>query len=157
MPDNDYAGVLRRYLASDHPALSEGPFVLEDGTEVGEHDGYAGYTVGQRKRVPGGFTEPMYVVRIVPERRAVVLGPAESLAVAQLTAQSANWLAEPPREGERLGVRIRHGAPIVDCHVLGADQEDFVLELPVPQRAVTPGQSAVLYRENVLVGGGIIA
>ncbi len=156
VPDNDYAGVLRRYLNDDHPALTAGPFLLEDGTEVGEHDGYARFTVGQRKRVPGGFGEPMYVVRIAPERRAVVLGPLESLAVSELEAEAANWLAEPPRTDERLGVRIRHGAPIVDCTVRSVGTDRFGLELPLPQRAVTPGQSAVLYRGKVVVGGGTI-
>ena len=156
VPDNDYAGVLRRYLSPDHPALSAGPFLLEDGTQVGEHDGYAQFTVGQRKRVPGGFAEAMYVVRIVPDRRAVILGPVESLSVSELEAKAANWLADPPRSGERLGVRIRHGAPIVDCTVLSVGPDRFELELLAPQRAVTPGQSAVLYRESVVVGGGTI-
>lgn len=156
VPDNDYAGVLRRYLSDDHPALSTGPFLLEDGTEVGEHDGYARFTVGQRKRVPGGFTEAMYVIRIMPEKRAVILGPVESLAVSELEAEGANWLAERPRTGERLGVRIRHGAPIVDCWVRSVGADRFGLELKAPQRAVTPGQSAVLYRGNVVLGGGTI-
>jgi len=156
VPDNDYAGVLRRYLSDEHPALSAGPFLLEDGTEVGEHDGYARFTVGQRKRVPGGFAEAMYVVRIAPERRAVILGPAESLAVSELEAEATNWLAEPPRTDERLGVRIRHGAQIVDCTVRSVGPDRFGLELPAPQSAVTPGQSAVLYRGKVVVGGGTI-
>jgi tRNA-specific 2-thiouridylase len=156
VPDNDYTGVLRKYLSPNHPSLSPGPFLLEDGTEVGEHDGYARFTVGQRRRLPGGFREAMYVVRILPERRAVVLGPSESLATSRLTATTANWLAEPAEFGERLGVRIRHGAPIVDCSVLEVAEDRFAIELAAPQRAVTPGQSAVLYRGDVVLGGGTI-
>ena len=156
VPDNDYAGVLRRYLADDHPALSNGSFRFEDGTEAGEHPGYAHFTVGQRKRLPGGFTEPMFVIEIRPESREVVIGPRESLARSRVAALSANWLADIPETGERLGVRIRHGAAIVEADVIAATPAAFELELPVPQSAITPGQSAVLYRRNVVVGGGVI-
>jgi len=156
VPDNDYAGVLRRYLAEDHPALRPGPIVLADGREVGEHPGFAHFTVGQRKGLPGGFGEPMFVLEIRPEARAVVIGPRESLARGALRAVGANWLAEPPRPGEEVGVRIRHGAPIVEATVTGAGSTGFALDLALPQRAVTPGQSAVLYRGQVVVGGGVI-
>lgn len=156
VPDNDYAGVLRKYLGEDHPALNRGPFLLEDGSEVGEHEGYAHFTVGQRKGLPGGFAEPMYVVEIRPEERAVVIGPRSSLARTRVRAMNANWLAEPPEPGEILGVRIRHGAPIVEGVVERVEDAEFSMGLRVPQRAVTPGQSAVLYRDDVVVGGGVI-
>ncbi|MFQ5890903.1 MAG: tRNA 2-thiouridine(34) synthase MnmA [Gemmatimonadota bacterium] len=156
VPDNDYAGVLRRYLGESHPALSPGPFVLRDGTVVGEHEGYAHFTVGQRKRLPGGFAEPMYVLEIRPETRAVVVGPRAQLATSRLTAGEANWLAEPPEPGDTLGVRIRHGAAVVDATVLDRGKRSFTVELTGAQRAVTPGQSAVLYRGDVVVGGGVI-
>jgi len=156
VPDNDYAGVLRRYLPEDHPALLPGTFRLEDGHAIGEHPGYAHFTVGQRKGLPGGFGEPMFVVEIRPEERTVVVGPRASLTRGSLRAVQANWLAEPAEEGETLGVRIRHGAPIVDARVFASDEEGFQLELSLPQSAVTPGQSAVLYRDEVVVGGGVI-
>jgi tRNA-specific 2-thiouridylase len=156
VPDNDYAGVLRRYLGDDHPALSPGPFVTENGRVAGEHDGYARFTVGQRKGLPGGSSEPLYVLEIRPDSREVVIGPRSSLAASSLRAGGANWLAARPGPGEELGVRIRHGASIVPARVTDADDEGFALELAVPQRAVTPGQSAVLYRDDVVVGGGVI-
>jgi tRNA-specific 2-thiouridylase len=156
VPDNDYAGVLRRYLGDDHPALRPGPVVLENGRHIAEHPGYARFTVGQRKRLPGGFPEPMYVLAIRPEQRAVVIGPRSSLSTSRLSAGSANWLSPRPEAGEQLGVRIRHGAPIVDGTVSSAGEEGFDLELTAPQSAVTPGQSAVLYRGDVVVGGGVI-
>jgi len=156
VPDNDYAGVLRMYLGDDHPALRPGPVALGDGTVVGEHRGYARFTVGQRKGIPGGFAEPMFVSEIRPETRTVVVGPRTSLARANVVAKDANWLDAAPVSGETLGVRIRHGAPIVEAVVEEATGESFRLDLPVPQFAVTPGQSAVLYRGRVVVGGGII-
>ena len=156
VPDNDYAGVLRRYLPDDHPALSPGAIRLEDGSEAGRHTGYAHYTVGQRKGLPGGYAQPMFVLEIRPESRDVVIGPRASLARSRLAARGANWLADRPHAGERIGVRIRHGAPIVEADVIEATPGGFSLELPAPQAAITPGQSAVLYRDDVVLGGGII-
>ncbi|MDH3734981.1 MAG: tRNA 2-thiouridine(34) synthase MnmA [Gemmatimonadota bacterium] len=156
VPDNDYAGVLRRYLPDDHPSLSSGPFVLEDGRVVGEHPGYAHFTVGQRKGLPGGFSAPMYVIEIRAHEQTVIVGPRESLARGSLRAGGANWLTDPPEEGETLGVRIRHGAPIVEATLTARGPDTFSVELTLPQSAITPGQSAVLYREDVVVGGGVI-
>ncbi|MDX1577129.1 MAG: tRNA 2-thiouridine(34) synthase MnmA, partial [Gemmatimonadota bacterium] len=96
VPDNDYAGVLRRYLPDDHPALRAGAFRLADGSRVGEHAGYAHFTVGQRKGLPGGFPEPMFVLEIRPEARDVIIGPREALARSRLRAVGANWLADRP-------------------------------------------------------------
>src|SRR5689334_4408913 len=79
VPDGDHAKVIARRLGRDTPSLSRGPVVLLDGTVVGEHDGYARYTIGQRRGVPGGFAEAMYVVAIRPADRAVVIGPRAAL------------------------------------------------------------------------------
>jgi tRNA-specific 2-thiouridylase len=157
VPDGDYVGVLRRRLPVTHPALSAGAFVLEDGSEVGRHAGYAGFTVGQRKGLPGGFPEPMFVTRIRPEAREVVIGPRSSLARVRLTATGANWLAPIPVAGTEVGVRIRHQAPIVPAAVEHAGDDGFAIELSAPQDAVTPGQSAVLYGSDMsVIGGGVI-
>jgi tRNA-specific 2-thiouridylase len=156
VPDDDYAGVLRDHLGEAHPALSPGPIVRADGTVAGEHQGYARFTVGQRKGLPGGFDEPMFVLEIRPESRTVVIGPRSELASVGLTAAGANWLADLPVHGERVGVRIRHGAEIVDAEMTEVGSDRFSLELEAPQDAVTPGQSAVLYREDVVLGGGVI-
>ena len=156
VPDNDYAGVLRRYLGEDHPALAGGPIRLEDGRQVGEHAGYARFTVGQRRGLPGGFPEPMFVVDIRPADRAVVIGPASSLARTRVDALHANWLAPRSSPGDSVGVRIRHGAPIVEGRVVASEEDAFSVELGIPQNAVTPGQSAVLYDDDVVLGGGVI-
>jgi tRNA-specific 2-thiouridylase len=156
VPNDDYASVLEEHLGAAHPALSDGPVLLADGRRVGTHPGYARFTIGQRRGLPGGFPEPMFVTRIDPARRAVEIGPRAALASAGLVAGGANWLAEMPAPDEELGVRIRHGAPIVAAVVRDADPGGFSLDLPVSQSAVTPGQSAVLYRGDVVVGGGVI-
>lgn len=158
VPDNDYAGVLRRYLGEEHPALSAGPFVTRDGRVAGEHDGYARFTVGQRKGLPGGYPEPMFVLAIRPESREVVIGPRDALDASTLRAGGANWLCDRPRPGAEIGVRIRHGAAVVPARVLEATEDTFSLELALPQQAVTPGQSAVLYDETtgIVLGGGVI-
>src|SRR6185503_9033794 len=79
VPDGDHTKILRRHLGADAPALSPGPLMLADGTLVGVHDGFARFTIGQRRGLPGGFREPMYVVDIRPEERAVVIGRREEL------------------------------------------------------------------------------
>ena len=106
--------------------------------------------------LPGGFVEPMFVLEIEPATRVVVIGPREALARSDLRAEGANWLDARPEPGERVGVRIRHGAPIVDATVTEATDAGFALTLELPQRAVTPGQSAVLYRDDTMVGGAVI-
>ena len=156
VPDDDYAAVLRDHLGELHPALSPGPIVLKDGSVVGEHPGYARFTVGQRKGLPGGFGEAMFVTEIRPQSRTVVVGPRDALASIGLTAGAANWLADPPQPGDNVGVRIRHGAPIVEATVMRIGADGFALQLGAAQDAVTPGQSAVLYREDVVLGGGVI-
>lgn len=156
VPDDDYAAVLEQYLGADHPALSPGPLVFEDGSVIGSHSGYARFTVGQRKGLPGGFAEPMFVLEIRSDSRTVVVGPRSSLQSSGLQAGGANWLTDVPDPGEELGVRIRHGAPIVLAEILEAEPGGFRLRLAASQSAVTPGQSAVLYRGDVVAGGGVI-
>jgi tRNA-specific 2-thiouridylase len=77
VPDDDYVGVLARHLPGDAPALAPGPLVTTTGEVIGEHEGYARYTIGQRRGLPGGFAEPRFVVAIHPERREVVIGTAD--------------------------------------------------------------------------------
>lgn len=158
VPDGDYMGVLKRRLPVAHPAIQPGAFIHEDGSEVGRHGGFAGFTVGQRKGLPGGYSVPMYVLEIRPATSEVVIGPRDSLQRSRLEAESANWLAPIPPPGTEVGVRIRHQAPIVPATIERAVADGFTIELSAPQEAVTPGQSAVLYggKESVL-GGGVIA
>ena len=158
VPDGDYVKVLERELPPEAPALSAGPIVTVDGTVVGQHDGFARYTIGQRRRLPGGASEPMFVVALRPADRAVVIGPREHLLGRGVIGEQANWLQDgPPEVGASVGVRIRHRAALVPGTVLRADSTGFEVALEKPVYAISPGQSVVLYDGDAVIGGGIIA
>src|SRR5207244_13164069 len=94
VPDDAYVSVLERHLGADAPALTPGPLVTVGGEVVGEHGGFARYTVGQRRGLPGGFPEPMYVVEIRPDTREVVIGSGDALFGHAVTLTEVNCLAE---------------------------------------------------------------
>jgi tRNA-specific 2-thiouridylase len=157
VPDDDYASVLERHLPADAPALAPGPLVTTSGEVIGEHGGFARYTIGQRKGLPGGSSTARYVVAINPERREVVVGGLDELAGHRLQLEEVNWLAEPLQVGDSCEVQIRYRARPVAARVQerGGDSIGLVLESPV--RAITPGQSGVLYQGDRMLGGGVIA
>jgi tRNA-specific 2-thiouridylase len=158
VPDGDYMKVLERELPADAPALSRGPIVTLEGRVIGEHEGFARFTVGQRRGLPGGSREPMFVVALRPEDRAVVVGPREALLGRGLVAREVNWLVgTPPATGTAVQVRIRHRARPVAGTVLRVGPGEVELALEEAVKAITPGQSAVLYDGEVVLGGGVIA
>nr|MBA3659239.1 tRNA 2-thiouridine(34) synthase MnmA [Gemmatimonadales bacterium] len=157
VPDDDYAAVLEQHLPADAPALAPGPLVTTSGEIVGEHRGYARYTVGQRKGLPGGGSAPRYVVAIRPERQEVVVGPAEALDGHRVTLDELNWLSDPLVEGDRCHAQLRYRARAVPAIVLESSSEFVSLALETPVRAVAPGQSGVLYgADDRVLGGGVI-
>jgi tRNA-specific 2-thiouridylase len=157
VPNDDYVAVLERHLPADAPALARGPLVTTAGQRIGEHSGFARFTIGQRRGLPGGFSEPMYVVAIRPESREVVVGPEEALEGHRLTLDEVNWLAPPLLPGEACAVQIRYRARALPASVLARTDDTISLLLSTPARAITPGQSGVLYGEDGRVlGGGVI-
>jgi tRNA-uridine 2-sulfurtransferase len=160
VPDDDYIGVLERRLPADAPALSPGPLVTTTGEVIGEHRGFARYTIGQRRGLPGGFEGPRYVVAIRPERREVVIGSVEELAGHRVLLEEVNWLGEPLAPGDECRVQIRYRAAAVPATVIGTGPDSGAaaveLALAEPVRAITPGQSGVLYDADRVLGGGII-
>jgi tRNA-specific 2-thiouridylase len=156
VPDGDYAAVLERHLPQDSAALAPGPIVTTAGTVVGRHAGYARYTIGQRRGVPGGFPEPMYVVAIAPADRAVVIGTADELYGRCVELEEVNWLADPLAPGDACLVQLRYRSRAVPARVATV-ADRVVLELDEPVRAITGGQSGVLYDGDRLLGGGVIA
>jgi tRNA-uridine 2-sulfurtransferase len=156
VPVGRYTDFLAARLGSEHAALSGGTLVTRDGAVVGEHDGYARYTVGQRKGLGGGRGRALYVLGTVPEKNEVVVGTAAELLSSEVRIDGLNWLDSPPAEGERLLAQLRHRAGAVEAEVRWLDGDAIHLRLSAPQRAVTPGQSGVLYRGDVLIGGGRI-
>jgi len=156
VPDDDYVGVLERRLPADAPALSPGPLVTTAGEVIGEHRGFARFTIGQRRGLPGGFGEARYVVAIRPERREVVIGTADELAGHRVRLDEVNWLASPLAAGDGCRVQLRYRAAAVPATVLAVDGATIELALAEPVRAITPGQSGVLYHDDRVLGGGLI-
>lgn len=155
VPTGDYRDLLQKRLGSVHPALEPGPILRVDGTVVGEHAGYAGFTVGQRKGLGGGFTEPMFVLEVRPDSREVVVGTHDELFRDTVYVGELNWHGPRPSDGRQVGVQLRYRSPAVDATVEWRD-ETLVLRLAEPQAAVTPGQSAVVFDRDRVLGGGRI-
>jgi len=152
------SGDYRAFLRTRAPnAFRPGPMVDEAGREVGQHLGLGGYTVGQRRGLGPLGSRPAYVVRLDPGRNTVVVGPREALRATRLVAERVNWISVPSlTEPLDVEVRVRHRAPRVRARVLPQEAGRIELEFREPQYAVTPGQSVVLYRGEVVVGGGVI-
>jgi tRNA-specific 2-thiouridylase len=157
VPNDDYVSVLEDHLPADAPALTPGPLVTTTGETIGEHAGFARYTIGQRKGLPGGASEPRFVVAIRPDTREVVVGSADDLLGHRLRLTELNWLAAPLQEGDSCFAQIRYRSRAVPATVIGRDADGIDLALAVPVRAITPGQSGVLYAaDQQVLGGGII-
>jgi tRNA-uridine 2-sulfurtransferase len=158
VPDDDYVGVLEQHLPADAPALTPGPLVTRAGDVIGEHQGFARYTVGQRRGLPGGKTRPLYVLEIRPEDRAVIVGGSDELGSHHVRLDEINWLAGPLSVGDRCQVQIRYRAAPVPARITAVDDGTLTLESDAPLRAVTPGQSGVLYDAgDRVLGGGVIS
>lgn len=156
VPDGDHTKVIRSRLGADAPALSRGPFVLATGEVIGQHEGYARFTIGQRRGLPGGFREPMFVVGIRPAERAVVVGPREQLLGRGLVVREVNWLVNAHDVGAQLEVQIRHRAAPAPATIIRRTSDEVELALDEPVAAITPGQSAVFYDGDRVLGGGVI-
>jgi tRNA-uridine 2-sulfurtransferase len=153
VPDGDVRGFITRH--SSAPAAA-GDIVDEQGQVLGRHAGVAGFTIGQRRGLGIPGKAPRYVLKVIPETRQVVIGGAEQLAVAELAARSVTWTASTPSGAFDAQVRIRsHHRPAEALVTPTAD--GFHARFSTPQHAIAPGQAAVIYRGDHVVGGGYIA
>jgi len=154
VPDGDYAAVL---AARAPAALTPGPIVDEAGREVGRHAGYARYTIGQRRGLGALGPEPHYVTAIDAASATVHVGTRAATAAGGLTAARTTWHA-PLAPGARLDVQVRAHARPAAAHVEPAAGAGggFEALFEAPVEAVTPGQAAVVYDGDALVGGGWI-
>ena len=141
-----------------HPDVpAAGPITLEDGTVVGQHDAYYRYTVGQRKGLGVALGQPAYVLRVIPEeRRVVVTTDPDRLGALGLVASGAVWHRSVGPD-DPVQVRIRHRGRRHPARVWVSDDPGrFEVRFEDPVRAIAPGQAAVVYQDDVVVGGGWI-
>jgi tRNA-specific 2-thiouridylase len=154
VPGGDYKAVVKKFAPEAEKA---GNIVDVDGRVVGRDDGIVGYTVGQRKGLPGGFAEPMFVMEIKVAANEVVIGPKSALGRQVFTVKELNWLSTPlPADGLAVKVKIRaqHAGADAMMHDLGDGRVEVIL---AEADAVSPGQAAVFYTDDgVMLGGGWI-
>jgi tRNA-specific 2-thiouridylase len=159
VPGGDYKKFLDAYLAEQGKALPDtaGELVSSSGEVLGTHSGIHNFTVGQRKGLGVATGSPLYVLQINGERRRVVVGGGEQLYSRSLQAKRVNWIAmELPGSPLRLGVKIRHRHEPASAVVEATGANEATVCFDQPQRAITPGQAAVFYDGDVVVGGGWI-
>jgi tRNA-specific 2-thiouridylase len=152
--DGDYSRLVRR----QHPELaSPGKIRDTSGAIVGEHDGYFNYTIGQRKRIEIKTTEKRYVVAIDPTANEITVGDDDDLWANEFIVNDLNWVSIPrPDQPRQIQVKIRYLHTPADAELRPAGTDRVQIVLARPQRAITPGQSAVFYDGNLLLGGGRI-
>jgi len=160
VPGGDYKKFLDAYLAEQGEALPDtaGELVTTDGQVVGEHGGIHNFTVGQRKGLGVATGSPLYVIQIKGDARQVVVGNQEELYTRTLRVHRTNLISvgDLP-DPMRVKVKIRHRHEGAAALIEQSADDEILATFDQPQRAVTPGQAAVFYDEDVVVGGGWIA
>jgi tRNA-specific 2-thiouridylase len=159
IPGGDYKQFLTAYLEEQGERLPEtaGELVTSGGDVLGRHEGIFNFTVGQRKGLGVSSPSPLYVLQIDPATHRVTLGADEELATRTLRARSLNWISIPNLSAPmRVQVKIRHRHEPAWATLEPAGKDEVLATFDEPQRAVTPGQSAVFYDGDELVGGGWI-
>lgn len=152
--DGDYAGFLKKTLGVK---AEKGNFVDLNGNILGQHQGIINYTIGQRKGLGQTFGKPMYVVHIDSDKNQVTLGSNEDLFVDSLTAGDINLISIAELEAPMdVTVKTRYTQAEVPATIYPEDHDRIFVRFKEKQRAVTPGQAAVFYQGEVVVGGGII-
>jgi tRNA-specific 2-thiouridylase len=157
VPGNDYKAFLRSHLGETE--FHHGAIYDVAGNFVGEHEGIELFTIGQRKGLPGGSPRARYVVDLDPETHRVIVGDADDLIVDEFEIDRVNW--HPVAGGVDPGafeatVKIRYNHPGTFATITPLDNDRAHVRLHEPQRAVTPGQAAVIYDEDVVLAGGWI-
>lgn len=156
IPDNDYKRFMRDMVPDLEEKAGKGDIIM-DGEVIGSHNGYHGYTVGQRKGLGISSPEPLYVLNVLADSNEVIVGKEEQLLSKELIAHSVNLIKYKNIEGTRtFTVKIRYkddGAP-AECTLLPDGRLHIVFH--EERKAITPGQSIVLYEGNDVIGGGII-
>jgi tRNA-specific 2-thiouridylase len=160
VPGGDYKRFIDAYLAEQGDALPDtaGELVTTNGEVIGEHTGIHNFTVGQRKGLGVATGSPLYVIQISGANKQVIVGGDESLYSRTLRARRVNLISvDDLREPVRVSVKIRHRHEPAAAVIAKAGSDEIVVTFDEPQRAITPGQAAVFYEGDIVVGGGWIA
>ena len=159
IPGGDYKQFLTAYLAEQGRPIpeTEGEMVTVDGKVLGRHDGIFNFTVGQRKGLGVASPSPLYVINIDPASHRVTVGADADLTTRTLRARQMNWISIPVLTGPmRVRAKIRHRHEPAWATLEPAGTDEVIATFDEPQRALTPGQSAVFYDGDEVVGGGWI-
>ncbi|HUK83697.1 MAG TPA: tRNA 2-thiouridine(34) synthase MnmA [Verrucomicrobiae bacterium] len=153
VPENDY----RRFLRESGVVEKRGEIVTRDGRVHGVHSGIHNFTIGQREGLSlGGLKQPLYVVELEPATNRVIVGSAKELLRSEFEVSDCVWHTIEPSAPLEVMVKLRHQHPGARAFVASLPGNRARVRLPEPQRAITPGQAAVFYRDDVVVGGGWI-
>jgi tRNA-specific 2-thiouridylase len=155
VPGNDYKTFLRSHLGENK--FHRGEIYDVDGNFVAEHEGIELFTIGQRKGLPGGSARPRYVVDLDPETNRVIVGDVDDLVVDEFEVDRVNWV-ELNRSNQvaDVTVKIRYNHPGTAATLTPVENGRARIRLREPQKAVTPGQAAVFYNRDIVLGGGWI-
>jgi len=156
VPDNDYRSFLKRRVDGLEESVKGGLFVNKEGEIIGNHDGYPFYTIGQRKGLGGGFLKPMYVTEIKPDSNTVVLGEVDDLLRNGMSVGGINLMKyDEITEGMEAKVMVRYLDNGTMANLYNKEEKVRV-EFMANVRGIAPGQSAVFYEGDDVLGGGII-
>jgi tRNA-uridine 2-sulfurtransferase len=159
VPNGNYVQFIHAYARENGRPLNdkEGDIITQDGTILGRHSGVHNYTIGQRKGLGWTTGKPIYVLAIDPERNRVIVGEDDRLRAITLVIENVNWLSiEEPATPLRAQVKIRHKHEAADATVEARPGLRARIVFDAPQRAITPGQAAVVYAGEIVVAGGWI-
>ncbi len=160
VPNGDYAAFIDAYLREQGlaPHFTAGEIVSSDGHVLGEHSGTHHFTVGQRRGLRVAAAEPLYVIATEPQTQRVIVGRNEDLLRSTLSARDINWISiASPQEPRRAQVKIRNKHAAAQATLIPTgDPTQVQVQFHQPQRAVTPGQAAVFYDGDLVLGGGWI-
>ena len=160
VPGGDYKRFIDAYLADQGGALPDtaGELVTTNGEVIGEHHGIHNFTVGQRKGLGVATGSPLYVIQISGASKQVIVGGEENLYSRTLRARRVNLIAvDELHEPMRVAVKIRHRHEPAAAMIESVGEDEILVTFDEPQRAITPGQAAVFYEGDIVVGGGWIA
>lgn len=153
VPDGNYAEIINKYRPG---ALDKGDIVHIDGRKLGEHDGIINFTVGQRRGLRISSADPLYVIKIIPDLKQVIVGPADALQKIRFIIKEVNWLSSYQEGPISISVKVRSNQDTVPAQIKLLPNRMAEVTLNSTEKAITPGQACVAYHGEKVLGGGWI-